>query len=178
MKLNLWQRLFGGRKPKLGDFGVGLGTFPFSNVFGLLDEKEAKKITFSFLDKGGTYIQTAPYYKGVDPLMGKILKKVRRDKFLWGTLCVKDRQSALSGKYSSVIAQCDDFLQKTGFEYIDLYLTSTPEAKDAPFAETIEAMLHLKKQGKVREIGVCNVTLTQLKRIQFNWSCKICTEQV
>lgn len=152
--------------------GIGLGTFPFSNVFGLIDENEARKITHSFLDAGGRYIQTSPYYRGVDQLMGKILRDVPRSSYYWGTLCVKDRQSELSGKFKAIISQCEDSLKHTGLGYIDLYMTSTPEAKDAPFSETIEAMIELQKQGKVREIGVCNVTLAQLKEYNFNGAVK------
>jgi len=152
--------------------GIGLGTFPFSNVFGLLDEKEADRITHTFLAHGGTYIQTAPYYRGVDSLMSKILKNVPREKFAWGTLSVKNRQSELSGKYSSVINQCEDSLQTTGLDYVDLYMTSTPAANDAPFSETIGAMVDLKKQGKVREIGVCNVTLAQLQEYNHDKDVK------
>ena len=152
--------------------GIGLGTFPFSNVFGLNSEEEANKITHTFLGSGGRYIQTSPYYKGVESLLGKILKNVPRQQYILGTLCVKDRQSKLSGKYASIIAQCEDSLRYLNMEYIDLYLTSTPEAKDAPFSETIQAMLDLKKQGKIREIGVCNVTLAQLKEYNFNGAVK------
>jgi aryl-alcohol dehydrogenase-like predicted oxidoreductase len=152
--------------------GIGLGTFPFSNVFGLLNEQEAEKITFSFLDRGGKYIQTAPYYTNVDPLMGKILKNRSRDSYFLGTLCAKDRQNAKSGKYSSIVSQCEDSLTQLRTEYIDLYLTSTPKVTDAPFSETIGAMLDLQKQGKIRGIGVCNVTLEQLKEYNTSGAVK------
>lgn len=148
--------------------GVGLGTFPFSHVFSSVSDRTAEKITNVFLEKGGKYIQTAPYYVGVDPLMKKILNRIPRSNYILGTLCVKNRQNAKSGKYNQIIAQCDDSLFQLGVDYIDVYLTSTPKATDAPFSETIGAMSDLKKQGKVREIGVCNVTLTQLKEYNFN----------
>jgi aryl-alcohol dehydrogenase-like predicted oxidoreductase len=143
--------------------GVALGTFPFSNVFGKVSSEEAKSIVTVFLYSGVGYIQTAPYYKGVDELMAKILADIPRDSYILGTLCVKDRNSNISGKYESVIAQCNESLQKLGVDYLDLYLTSTPKNNDVPFAETIEAMTALRQQGKIRAIGVCNVTLAELK---------------
>jgi methylglyoxal reductase len=143
--------------------GVGLGTFPFSNVFGKVTADEATKITQYYLQHGSGYIQTSPYYKDVEPLLGKMLANVPRDSYKLATLCVKDKNSQLSGKHDAVIAQCNDSLNRLGLKYIDLLMTSTPEAKDAPFTETIEAMQELKAQGKIRAIGVCNVTLTQLK---------------
>lgn len=142
--------------------GVGLGTFPFSNVFGRVSEEEASKIVHTFLAQGGRYIQTAPYYEGVDPLMGRILRGVPRDSYTFGTLCVKGRDSKVTGKYDAVIAQCEDSLRQLGLDHIDVYLTST-NAADAPFAETVQAMTDLQTQGKVREIGVCNVNRQELE---------------
>jgi predicted aldo/keto reductase-like oxidoreductase len=46
--------------------GVALGTFPFSNVFGKVTKYEAEEIVATFIARGMGYIQTAPYYKGVD----------------------------------------------------------------------------------------------------------------
>ncbi|WP_158581539.1 aldo/keto reductase [Actinomadura spongiicola] len=143
--------------------GIGLGTFPFSNVFSRVTAEEAERIVHAFLDGGGRYIQTAPYYEGVDSLVGSILRSVDRDRFALGTLCVKDRESRRAGSRAAVTAQCEDSLRHLGLDYIDLYLTSTTKATDASFAETIQAMLDLRDQGKVREIGVCNVTLPQLE---------------
>lgn len=143
--------------------GIGLGTFPFSNVFGKVSADEAAAITQYYLDHGTGYIQTSPYYKDVEPLLGKILADVPRDAYKLATLCVKDKDSKLSGKYDAVIKQCDESLVRLNLDYIDLLMTSTPEAKDAPFSETIRAMEDLKAQGKIRAIGICNVTLEQLK---------------
>lgn len=142
---------------------IGLGTFPFSNVFGHISAEEADAVVHTFLDRGGSYIQTAPYYDGVDDLMGGILSRIDRDRFLIGTLCVKDRQSKVSGSRDAVFSQCDDSLRRLRLDHIDVYLTSTPEGADVPFAETMGAMEELKSQGKVREIGVCNVSLSQLR---------------
>jgi len=143
--------------------GVGLGTFPFSNVFGKVSADDAAAITRYYLRHGSGYIQTSPYYKDVEPLLGRILANVPRDSYKIATLCVKDKESRLSGKFDAVVAQCNDSLSRLGLEYVDLLMTSTPEAKDVPYAETIEAMQELKAQGKIRAIGVCNVTLEQLK---------------
>lgn len=147
---------------------IGLGTFPFSNVFAEVDETQAHEIVRDYLDAGGTYIQTSPYYEGVDSLMSRILTKLPRESFYLSTLCVKDRNSQISGKREALFAQCDDSLRTLGLDHIDLYMTSTPEEADVPFAETISAMEELRDQGKIREVGVCNVTLPQL--LEYNSS--------
>lgn len=147
---------------------IGLGTFPFSNVFGRISPAEADAVVRTFLERGGKYIQTAPYYEGVDDLMGGILSRIDRDRFRLATLCVKDRESNISGGREAVFAQCEDSLRRLRLDRIDVYLTSTPEGSDVPFGETIAAMEELKAQGKVREIGVCNVNLDQL--LEYNSS--------
>lgn len=147
---------------------IGLGTFPFSNVFGRVSSGEADAIVRSYLDAGGTYIQTAPYYAGVDTLVGGILKQIPRERFRLGTLCVKDKASNIAGSRQAVHAQCEDSLASLGLDHIDVYLTSTPAGSDVPFGETISAMEELQAAGKILEIGVCNVTLDQLK--EYNQS--------
>lgn len=144
--------------------GVGLGTFPFSNVFSQVDERRAENIVRTFLDFKGKYIQTAPYYPGVDEVLFKILKKISREKYFISTLCVKNRKGDREGRYSSIIEQCEDSLTHLGLKYIDLLMTSTTKAEDASLEETISAMVDLQLQGKIRRIGVCNVNLNQLKR--------------
>jgi aryl-alcohol dehydrogenase-like predicted oxidoreductase len=147
---------------------IGLGTFPFSNVFGPVSESEIADIVYEYLDLGGQYIQTAPYYTGVDPILKKILAKISRKKYCLATLCVKDRKGVKSGKYSAIIEQCNDSLSQLGIDYIDLLMTSSAKGSDVPFAETIDAMVDLRKQGKIRSIGVCNVNLEQLKEYNSN----------
>lgn len=151
--------------------GIGLGTFPFSKVFGDINDKEAEKIVNTYLDLGGKYIQTAPYYSGVDDLVRNILKSIPREKYYISTLCVKNRDGVRTGKYKAIIEQCEDSLLHLDVDYIDLLMTSTPKANDVPYRETIQAMVDLQTQGKIREIGVANVNLTQLK--EYNNSGKI-----
>lgn len=147
---------------------VGLGTFPFSNVFAPVDAKTAEAIIHAFIDEGGKYIQTAPYYDGVDTLVGQILREIPRDKYYISTLCVKNREGDRVGNRQAIFEQCEDSLKHLGLEYIDIYMTSTTKATDASFSETIGAMEDLKEQGKIRHIGVTNVTLEQL--MEYNAS--------
>ena len=153
-------------------FPIGLGTFPFSNVFGSTTESEVGRILHAFLDSGGNYIQTAPYYEGVDALVGRLLKKRPRSDYVISTLAVKDRDSRIRGDFEAVVGQCDDSLRHLQLEHIDIYMTSTPEGSNVAFGETVGAMEHLQRVGKIREIGVCNVTLEQLKEYNASGSIR------
>jgi aryl-alcohol dehydrogenase-like predicted oxidoreductase len=145
---------------------VGLGTFPFSNVFGRVTADEADAIVHRYLELGGDYIQTAPYYEGVDDLMGQILSGISRSEYLIGTLSVKNRNSEIAGSREAILEQCDDSLTRLGTDYLDYYLTSTPDGSDVPLGESIAAMHELREAGKVRHVGVCNATLEELRAYQ------------
>ncbi|MEO1764373.1 MAG: aldo/keto reductase, partial [Cyanobacteria bacterium J06629_18] len=53
-------------------------------------------------------------------------------------------------------------LKRLKLEQIDLYQLHRPDSK-VPFAESIGALAELKKQGKIRHIGISNVNLEQIK---------------
>lgn len=147
--------------------GVGLGTFPFANPFGKVAEATASEVLHAFLNSGGKYIDVAPTYAfgQVEKFLGTELKKYARDDFFVNTSCgyvLKDDKFVVSGKYDDVIADCDASLMRLGFDYIDLYISHIPDV-NTPFAETIGALKDLKKQGKIKRIGVSNVSLEQLK---------------
>jgi pyridoxine 4-dehydrogenase len=58
---------------------------------------------------------------------------------------------------------CEDSLRRLHLERIDLYQLHTPDPK-VPFEESIGELSRLRQQGKIRHIGVSNVTLVQLKQ--------------
>lgn len=147
--------------------GVGLGTFPFANPFGKIEETVAAEVLHAFLQSGGKYIDVAPTYAfgQVERFLGKELKKYRRDDFFINTSCgyvLRDDKFVVSGKYEDVIADCDASLMRLGVDYIDLYISHIPDV-NTPFVETIGALKELKVKGKIKHIGVSNVNLEQLK---------------
>lgn len=147
---------------------LGLGTFPFSHVFGPTNESEIEQIIHAYFALGGKYVQTAPYYAGVDPILKRLLKNISRSEYCLGTLCVKDRKGIKDGSYSAIIEQCEDSLTELGVDYLDVLMTASAKGGGVPFSETIGAMADLKAQGKIRSIGVCNVDLDQLKEYNEN----------
>ena len=55
-------------------------------------------------------------------------------------------------------------LKRLKIKYIDLLQIHWPNEK-IPFGETIKEMLKLKKEGLIRNIGLCNFSYKQLKSI-------------
>ncbi|MBE9039727.1 aldo/keto reductase [Oscillatoriales cyanobacterium LEGE 11467] len=57
---------------------------------------------------------------------------------------------------------CEGSLQRLKLDRIDLYQLHRPDSK-VPFAESVGALAELQREGKIRHIGLSNVTLAQLE---------------
>jgi len=166
---------------------VGLGTFAIGGWFyGGADEKDSVQAIQASLDNGVNLIDTAPIYGyGLsETVVGKAIKG-RREKALLATkvglvwdwpggefFIHSDDRWPTSGpsKYTvhknlnpdSIRKELEASLRRLGTDYIDLYQTHWQEST-TPIEVTMEALLKLKEQGKIRAIGVSNVTVEQLK---------------
>lgn len=158
---------------------VGLGTFPLAGVFSKINRKQAGHVVGEFLDHGGYYIDTAPLYGfgDVEVLLGRVLKRYPREQFYLATKCGyidvegKTFQTVQkSGKYDDVIRECERSLRRLKLDYIDLYFVHSPDP-NTPFDETMEALVKLQEQGKIKEIGVSNINLVELK--EYNKQGKV-----
>lgn len=146
---------------------MGLGTFPFAGPFGKVEEEDAKKIINTFLDRCGKYIDVAPTYAfgRIEELLGDVFQQRSRHQFFVNTSCgyvCQGDKFVVSGKYDDVLADCAASLQRLKLDAIDLYISHIPDM-NTPFSETVAAMRKLKEEGKIKHIGVSNVTLDQLK---------------
>lgn len=122
-----------------------------------------------------------PDAKGVFP--NPNVKVERKDLFLTSKLWNSSHQKA------QVEKELDETLRQLGVDYLDLYLVHWPvafqpggelipphptKANEAhldvktTLVETWEAMIALKKTGKVRDIGVSNFTIEHIKGITKN----------
>lgn len=64
------------------------------------------------------------------------------------------------------IEACEQSLARLGLDYVDLYLIHSPHA-GAKRVEQWEALLELKRRGKVRAVGVSNYSFAHLEEIQL-----------
>lgn len=108
------------------------------------------------LKSGYNHIDTAEGYHNEGGI-GEVLKDYDRDQLF---LTSKVLPSNLN--YESVIKACEDSLEKLGTDYLDLYLIHWPNPAIS-LRETLEAMKYLSDQGMVKNIGVSNFSVYQLK---------------
>jgi len=152
--------------------GIALGTFPFANVFGKIDEHTASEILRQYIEYGGEFIHVSLVYNngGVEEFLGKELKKYPRDSYKIMACCgwsMNNGVTKLSGKKEDVEACCNGALQRLGLDHLDVLMSHAPDSQ-TPFEETIEAMDNMKKAGKCSELCVSNVSLEMLKRYNFS----------
>lgn len=167
---------------------VGLGTFAIGGWFwGGTDEKKSIAAIQASIDSGVNLIDTAPIYGFglAEQLVGKAIQG-RRDKVIIATkvgLVWDNEEGEFSfyaddygptgepSKYkvyrnlkpASIQKEVENSLQRLNVEYIDLYQTHWQDST-TPIEVTMETLEKLKDQGKIRAIGVSNITVDHLKR--------------
>ena len=127
---------------------IGLGTW-------LIPNDEVEQISTNAINLGYRHIDTAQVY-GNEEGIGKALtsSSIPRDDIfittkMWPGMFGQEEPFQ---NFQGVIHACDQSLRLLQINEIDLYLIHNPFAKDNRL-EQWEAMIELKKQGKVKHIG-------------------------
>jgi len=160
---------------------IGLGTWSLSGwMWGGTEEADAIATIHAALDAGINLIDTAPAY-GVGRAEQLVAKAIhgRRDKVILATKCGLVWHTR-EGTYHeeqwgrqvyrflgahSVRHEVEESLRRLGTDYIDLYQTHWRD-ETTPIEETMDTLMRLKEEGKIRAVGVSNVSLAQLKKYQ------------
>lgn len=66
------------------------------------------------------------------------------------------------GRPAHLRAACEGSLRRLRLDRIDLYQLHRPDP-DVPLEESLGALVELRREGKIRYIGICNVSLEQLR---------------
>jgi len=127
---------------------VGVGTW---NIGGETVQNSVR----AALEAGYTHIDTAEGYMN-EAEIGEVIADYDREEFF---LTSKVLPKNLN--YESVLESCEESLEKLGTDYLDLYLIHWPNPAIS-LRETLDAMAKLKREGKVRNIGVSNFSAYQL----------------
>jgi aryl-alcohol dehydrogenase-like predicted oxidoreductase len=156
-------------KDGLAVSAVGLGCMGMSDFYGPRSESGSLKTLNHALDAGVTFWDTADMY-GLgenERLLGKVLAK-RRDEVTLATKFGVVRNEAgefigLNGRPEYVREACEASLRRLGTDHIDLYYQHRMDP-DVPIEETMGAMGRLVEEGKVRYLGLCEITAEDLRR--------------
>lgn len=141
-----------------------------SEFYGAGDDAESLRVLDHAFEIGMNFWDTADIYGPFtnEVLVGKALKG-RRYKITLATKfgIVRDpnnpQKRGFNGRPDYVRASCEASLKRLDTEVIDLYYLHRVD-KETPIEETVGAMGELVKQGKVRAIGLSEVSAATLKK--------------
>jgi pyridoxine 4-dehydrogenase len=134
------------------------------------DRDEARAVLRRAIELGVNFIDTADSYgpEVSETLIGEALHPYRDDVVIATKGGLErsgpDRWSP-NGRPEHLAEACEGSLRRLRLDQIPLYQFHRPDPK-VPLAESIGALVQLKDEGKVRHIGVCNVTEEQLRDAQ------------
>jgi aryl-alcohol dehydrogenase-like predicted oxidoreductase len=155
---------------------VGFGAMSLS-ISGRPDESQGAKVIHSALDAGMTLVDTADVYCLDDDDIGHNERLVAKALAAWSG----DRDSILvatkagftrpggrwerDGRPAHVRAACERSLKALGVDRIDLYQFHAPDPA-VPFMDSLGAFARLQQEGKVRWVGLSNVSVNELEAAQ------------
>ncbi|KAJ5273587.1 NADP-dependent oxidoreductase domain-containing protein [Penicillium angulare] len=150
---------------------VGLGLMSIGGVYGSAGSLEDKLAILDHAHATGQWNwDTADLYADSEDVVGEWVKRrgdKRNDIFLATKFgCIVEGSGALKGIRSDpeyVKEACNKSLGRLGVDTIDLYYCHRVD-EITPIEKTVEAMVELKKQGKIRYIGLSEVSAASLRR--------------
>jgi aryl-alcohol dehydrogenase-like predicted oxidoreductase len=164
----------------IGDLTVrrlGFGAMRISsarNAAGEIDRGEAVKLCRRVVERGVNFIDAANIYGygACEEIIAEALHPYPADLviatkagFRPGVLEPGMRSLPPLGRPEHIKAECEKSLRKLRVDCIDLYQVHVPDP-DVPYAETVGAFADLQREGKVRHVGVSNVSIEQLRIAQ------------
>ncbi len=162
------QRALGASGIEVGAIGLGCMGFSIAYDPGTKDEVESIRVIHRALDLGVTLFDTSDAYGPWinEQLVGRALAG-RRDEAVVATKagCAPNTESyipILDGRPEVLRACCDASLVRLGVDVIDLWQLHRVDP-NVPIEESVGAMGDAVLAGKVRAIGVSEVTLEQLE---------------
>jgi aryl-alcohol dehydrogenase-like predicted oxidoreductase len=160
---------------RIGPFtvsAVSLGCMNLSHAYGAPPAPEAAEaLLHRALDLGVTMFDTAALYGfgANETLVGRALR-AHRDQFVLaskggmaGVRFDDGVKRLIDGRPEAVRRNCEDSLQRLGVDTIDLYYLHRWD-KAVPIEESVGAMARLVEQGKVRALGLSEVSAQTLRR--------------
>ncbi|MGD9799124.1 MAG: aldo/keto reductase [Parvularculaceae bacterium] len=149
---------------------LGFGCMGLAEFYGeALSNAEAEKILDAALDRGVNFFDTADMYgsgRNEEQLSG-FLKRRRKDVVLATKFAIRRGEGGewlgVSNDPAYIKAACEASLKRLGVEAIDLYYMHRRDAS-VPIEDSVGAMADLVKAGKVKAIGLSEVSAATLEK--------------
>jgi diketogulonate reductase-like aldo/keto reductase len=136
------------------------------------DERDVSMLRQA-LASGVTHIDTAESYAAghAETLVGQAMEgNPRNDLF------VASKVYGTNLSHDGVVKACEASLKRLGTSYLDLYYIHYRNP-DFPLEETARALNTLRRDGLIRNVGVCNFTVQSMKDLQLHLEMPIVANQ-
>ena len=169
-------RKLGNSDLKITPVGFGawaIGGSGWEFAWGSQDDKDSIAAIQRALEMGVNWIDTAAVY-GLghsETVVAQALKDWRGPRPCVFTKCSMrwNEQGKIKNEYTaaSIRRECEDSLRRLHVKTIDLYQIHWPPEDNGPgLEEAWQTLADLKKEGKVRWIGVSNFNVAQIQRAE------------
>jgi aryl-alcohol dehydrogenase-like predicted oxidoreductase len=151
-----------------GAWAIGGGNWEFG--WGPQNDDESIAAIHRALDLGVNWIDTAAIY-GLghsEEVVARAVKSSSHKPYIFTKCSMRwnpDRSIYRSLKAASLAEELEGSLRRLGVETIDLYQIHWPNPEEE-LEEGWEALARLRKEGKIRWIGVSNFSVEQMKRVR------------
>lgn len=147
---------------------LGIGGWGLTGAYGAVEVGDAHALLASALEHGISLVDTADAYgpRTNEELVGRAVRPFRDDVVVatkFGLMNLDDPARAPDGRPDYVRNACDASLRRLGVDHIDLYLQHRLDP-EVPVEETVGAMGDLVRSGKVRHLGLCEVSRETVER--------------
>jgi aryl-alcohol dehydrogenase-like predicted oxidoreductase len=151
---------------------VSLGCMNLSHAYGTPPPaQDAERLLLRAVDLGVTMFDTAALYGfgATETLVGRVLKSQRSRITLaskGGMAAVRfddGLKRVIDGRPEAIRRNCEDSLTRLQTDHIDLYYLHRWD-KRVPIEDSVGAMSDLVRAGKVRELGLSEVSAATLRR--------------
>lgn len=147
---------------------IGLGCMNVSHAYGPgLSPEDGAKLILRALDLGVTHFDTAAIYGNGrnEALVGPTLKP-HRDRIMLASKCgmtIVDGKRVIDGRPETLLRTIDQSLARLQTDVIDLYYLHRWD-KTVPIEDSVGALARMVEAGKVRTIGLSEVSATTLRK--------------
>jgi len=154
---------------------IGIGTWAIGGIhWGGTDPQDSIEAIHAGLDRGANLIDTAPVYGfGLsEEIVGSAVREYEgasRDELViaskaglqWDEDDPSSDEMWRNSDPDRIRREIEASLERLQMEYIDLYQIHWPDP-EVPYEETGEVLQKLKKEGKIRAVGVSNYNVEQM----------------
>ena len=136
---------------------LALGTMNWGTQ---VDDDDARLLLDTYLDAGGTTIDTAAGYAdgGSETIVGSLIRELHRDDLVLVSKAGISRRTGervVDTSRRAMLAQLDGSLRRLGTDHLDLWLAHA-WSDAVPWEETLSALEHAVQTGRARYVGVSN----------------------